>query len=82
MLFTPIGIEIAQGIKVTPSVFVIATVFAANCSFATPIGYLTNLPVMTPGDYRFTDFLRVGTPLILLLWIGFSLFAPWYYGLW
>ncbi len=82
VLFTPIGIEIARDVGVTPSVFVIATVFAANCSFATPIGYLTNLLVMTPGDYRFTDFLRVGTLLILLLWIGFSLFAPWYYGLW
>ena len=81
VLFTPIAIEVARTVGVDPTVFVIATVLAANCSFATPIGYLTNLLVMTPGDYRFSDFLRAGTPLILLLWIGFSLFAPWYYGL-
>jgi di/tricarboxylate transporter len=36
---------------------------------------------MTPGNYRFIDFVRCGTPLILLVWIVFSLFAPWYYGL-
>jgi di/tricarboxylate transporter len=56
-------------------------IFASNCSFGSPIGYQTNLVVMTPGNYRFMDFVRVGTPLILLVWIAFTLFAPWYYGL-
>ena len=36
---------------------------------------------MTPGNYRFIDFVKVGLPLIVLVWIAFSLFAPWYYGL-
>ncbi len=82
VLFTPIGINIALGLGVDPLIFVIAVILAANCSFASPIGYVTNLLVMTPGRYRFIDFIRAGTPLILLLWVGFSLFAPWYYGLW
>jgi len=82
VLFTPIGINIAAGLGVDPMIFVIAVILAANCSFASPIGYVTNLLVMTPGRYRFSDFMRAGSPLVLLLWVGFSLFAPWYYGLW
>ena len=82
VLFTPIGINIAHGLGVDPMIFVVAVILAANCSFASPIGYVTNLLVMAPGRYRFLDFMRAGTPLILLLWVGFSLFAPWYYGLW
>ena len=81
VLFTPIGISVAQQMGLDPMVFVIATIFAANCSFATPISYQTNLLVMAPGHYKFSDFLKAGTPLLLLLWITFSIFAPWYYGL-
>ena len=61
--------------------FVFTVIFGASCSFATPIGYQTNLLVMAPGHYRFVDFVRTGTPLIFILWIAYSLFAPWYYGL-
>lgn len=82
VLFTPIAVNIAYSLGVDPMIFVITVILAANCSFATPIGYLTNLLVMAPGRYRFTDYLRVGGPLIILLWVAFSLFAPWYYGLW
>ena len=81
VLFTPIGIGMAQKLGVPPHVFAIAVVMAANCSFASPVGYQTNLLVMGPGHYRFVDFLKSGTPLILLLWVVFSLFAPWYYGI-
>ena len=81
VLFTPIAIRTAQAIGVDPSVFVFAVIFAANCSFASPFGYQTNLLVMGPGHYRFGDFLRAGAPLAALLWIAFSLFAPWYWGL-
>lgn len=82
VLFTPIGVNIAYGLGVDPFIFIVAVVLAANCSFASPIGYVTNLLVMAPGRYQFADFVRAGAPLIILLWIGFSLFAPWYYGLW
>ncbi|MDF2366506.1 SLC13 family permease [Sneathiella sp.] len=81
VLFTPIGISIAQELGVDPMIFVFAVIFAANCSFATPMGYQTNLLVMGPGHYKFADFFKAGAPLVLLLWIIFSLFAPFYYGL-
>ncbi|HET8728367.1 MAG TPA: hypothetical protein VFO41_12720, partial [Alphaproteobacteria bacterium] len=53
---------------------------AANCSFATPIGYQTNLLVMGPGHYRFADFMRGGAPLMILMWLVFVLVAPSYFG--
>ena len=82
VLFTPIAVDIGRGLGVDPTAFAVAVVFASNCSFASPIGYQTNLLVMTPGNYRFVDFVRAGSPLIVFLWVVFSLFAPWYYGLW
>jgi di/tricarboxylate transporter len=77
VLFTPIALGLAQA----PVPFLMAVLFGANCSFATPIGYQTNLLVMGPSYYRFKDFLRVGGPLVAVIWIAFSLIAPWYYGL-
>ena len=81
VLFAPIAIAIANqtGLPVEP--FIICVIFAANCSFATPIGYQTNLLVMGPGHYRFADFFVGGVPLMLIIWVSFSLIAPWYYGL-
>ncbi|NVK32847.1 MAG: SLC13 family permease [Rhodobacteraceae bacterium] len=81
VLFTPIALDISNQIGVPAEVFVVALIFAANCSFATPVGYQTNLIVMGPGHYRFSDFLIAGTPLAIILWLTFSLIAPWYYGL-
>jgi di/tricarboxylate transporter len=81
VLFTPIAIGIANGLGVPPMPFAVAVIFAANCGFATPVAYQTNLLVMGPGHYRFMDFVRTGAPLVIIVWITFSLFAPWYYGL-
>ncbi len=81
VLFTPIAIGIAQRLNVPLEPFVICIIFAANCSFATPVGYQTNLLVLGPGRYRFSDYLRSGIPLIIVLWITFSFFAPFYYNL-
>ena len=81
VLFTPIAISTATQLGVDPLIFVYAVIFAANCSFATPMGYQTNLLVMGPGHYEFRDFVRTGTPLVILLWLAYSFFAPWYYGL-
>ncbi len=80
VLFTPIAVDLAISLGVSPTAFAVAVVFAANCSFASPIGYQTNLLVMAPGHYKFSDFARVGLPLILVIWLVFSLFVPWYYG--
>ena len=81
LLFTPIAISTAGEIGADPTAFIHAVIFAANCPFATPIGYQTNLLVMGPGNYRFMDFVRTGTPLLIILWLTFTILAPWYYGL-
>ena len=81
VLFTPIAVAVAHKLEIPVEPFAVAVVFAANCSFASPVGYQTNLIVMGPGGYRFQDFMRVGIPLLLICWLAFSFFAPWYYGL-
>jgi di/tricarboxylate transporter len=81
VLFTPIAVTIAVETGVDPRAFVFAVIFAANCSFATPMAYQTNLLVMGPGHYKFADYVKAGTPLIFIMWIIFSLFAPWYFGI-
>jgi di/tricarboxylate transporter len=81
VLFTPIALGLATELGLNPEPFAVAVILGANCCFATPIGYQTNLLVMGPGHYRFMDFVRAGTPLVILCWLAFSLFAPWYYPL-
>ena len=78
---TPIAISIASQLGVSAEPFVLAVLFGANMSFATPYGYQTNLLVMTAGGYKFGDFLRVGIPLTIVMWIGFSLILPMLYQL-
>jgi di/tricarboxylate transporter len=80
VLFTPVAVNLAHQIGADVFPFALAVVFGASCSFATPIGYQTNLLVMGPGHYRFVDFVVAGLPLVLLLWLAFSMFVPWYYG--
>ncbi|WP_135075905.1 SLC13 family permease [Terasakiella sp. SH-1] len=80
VLFTPIAVSMANELGVDPRAFAVAVVFAANCAFATPIGYQTNLLVMAPGRYSFKDFIIAGTPLVFIIWIAFSLFIPFFYG--
>lgn len=81
VLFTPIALSVAAKLGVDPMPFIVAVIFGANCSFATPMGYQTNLLVMAPGHYKFKDYVIVGTPLIFVIWIAYTAFAPWYYGL-
>ncbi|MGF1640662.1 MAG: SLC13 family permease [Rhodospirillales bacterium] len=80
VLCIPIAIDIAHTQGVPAQAFALTVVFAANCSFASPFGFQTNLLVLGPGHYRFPDFARAGIPLIALLWIVFTLFVPWWYG--
>ena len=76
VLFTPVVIGLAQQMGVDPRPFVVGVMFAASCSFATPIGYQTNTLVYSAGNYRFSDFARLGIPLNLLTWLLSSLLIP------
>jgi di/tricarboxylate transporter len=78
---TPIAIAIAQQLGANPEPFVLAVLFGANMSFATPFGYQTNLLILSAGGYKFSDFMRVGIPLIIIMWIGFSIILPILYDL-
>ncbi|MBY6057420.1 SLC13 family permease [Leisingera daeponensis] len=66
VLMTPLAAGLAAALGVDPRPFVIAVMFAASASFATPVGYQTNTLVYNAGGYRFTDFLRLGLPLNVL----------------
>ncbi len=72
ILFTPIAVGAAEQLGADPTMFALTVLFAANTSFATPIGYQTNLLVMGPGHYKFGDYLKAGTPLVLLIWVAYT----------
>jgi di/tricarboxylate transporter len=78
---TPIAISIAQELGLPLEPFVLAVLFGANLSFVTPMAYKTNLLVMNAGGYKFNDFVRVGTPLTLLMWTVLSLVLTFAYNL-
>ena len=65
VIVTPVAIALAHDLGVDPRPLVVAVMVAASASFATPIGYQTNMLVYGPGGYSFSNFLRVGVPLNL-----------------
>lgn len=67
VLMIPIAVDAAAQLEATPFSFLLIVMFASATSLMTPVGYQTNLMVYGPGGYRFTDFVRVGGPLQLLL---------------
>jgi di/tricarboxylate transporter len=73
---TPIAISIAQQLGLDPVPFVVAIIAGVNLSFATPMAYQTNLLVMHAGGYRFMDFVRIGTPLTVLMLVGYAFVIP------
>jgi len=76
---TPIAVSIAQQLSLPAEPFVLAVLFGANMSYATPMAYKTNLLVMSTGGYQFTDFVRVGIPLTLIVWLTLSWLLPMIY---
>ncbi|MEM7001822.1 MAG: SLC13 family permease [Pseudomonadota bacterium] len=69
---TPIAIGIAQALQLPPEPFVLAVLFGANMSYATPMAYKTNLLVMSAGNYTFGEFVKVGVPLTILMWLSLT----------
>jgi di/tricarboxylate transporter len=78
---TPVAISIAQQLDQPAAPFILAVLFGANMSYITPMAYKTNLLVMNAGGYKFMDFVKVGTPLTLIMWLSYSWLLPWLYHL-
>ncbi|MDB0052226.1 SLC13 family permease [Ascidiaceihabitans sp.] len=76
VVVTPIAIGLATALGIDPRPLVVAVMVAASASFATPIGYQTNMLVYGPGGYKFTDFMRVGIPLNLSIGVLASVVIP------
>ncbi|MFC7141030.1 SLC13 family permease [Halosimplex aquaticum] len=81
VLMVPVAVEAAQQLGVNTFSFILAVTFAASTAFMTPIGYQTNLFVYGPGGYRFSDYLRVGTPLQLVFAVVTTLGISFFWGL-
>jgi di/tricarboxylate transporter len=81
VVVTPVAIGLAQALGVDARPLVVAVMVAASASFATPIGYQTNMMVYGPGGYKFTDFIKVGLPLNLSIGALASLLIPYFWPL-
>ena len=76
IIMTPITLKLAEQFEYNPLPFIFAVCYAASASFITPIGYQTNLMVFGPGGYKYFDYVKVGLPLALILWVVSVLVIP------
>ncbi|MEH6665268.1 MAG: SLC13 family permease [Brevundimonas sp.] len=80
VIMTPIAIGLAQQMGIDARPLLVAVMFAASASFATPIGYQTNTLVYAAGDYRFTDFLKIGVPMMIIVGAATCTAIWWLFG--
>lgn len=78
---TPIAVKIAESMDASPEAFVLAVMFGVNMSYATPMADNCNLLVYSAGGYKFTDFMRVGIPLTIVMWLSYSFLLPHFFPL-
>lgn len=78
---TPIAVELARQLGLAPEPFVLAVMFGVNMGYATPMADNCNLLVYSAGGYSFRDFLRVGIPLTIIMWLSLSWILPQFYPL-
>jgi di/tricarboxylate transporter len=76
VLLMPVALSTAAALGVDPRAFIIGLCFGASACYATPIGYQTNLLVYGPGGYVFKDYLKLGIPLSVGVWLAASIFVP------
>ena len=76
VLLFPVAMSLATATGLNHESFLVAICFGASASFASPLGYQTNLIVMGPGGYNFRDYLKIGLPLNLLMWAAATYFIP------
>ena len=78
-LMTPIVISLAAAMEVNSKPFLIAVMFACSLTFMTPVSYPTNTMIYAPGNYKFKDFLKIGTPLNFIIWVAASFIIPLFF---
>ena len=78
-LFAPIGLSIATGMGASPHAVLMTVAMAASCAFATPVGTPPNTLVLGPGGYKFNDYVKIGVPLIILMFIVNIVLLPLFY---
>ncbi len=80
ILMAPIAMSIAKQLDVSPYPFVMTVAIAASAAFMTPVASPVNTLVMGPGEYKFSDYLKIGTPFTCLVLVVCVIVIPWWYG--
>jgi len=77
VLFAPVALSLATQMGVNPSAMIMAIAFGTAASFLTPMGHQVNAIVMGPGNYTFGDYIRIGLPMTILMWLVATIAIPW-----
>lgn len=78
-LMAPIVISLSKAMEISERPLLVAVMFACSLTFMTPMSYPTNTMVYAPGNYKFNDFLKMGTPLNLIIWLAASMIIPYFF---